>query len=79
MEYEICDEERLFDNSTNPSLQPLPSPANPAKPIDLKRKEQSGVLIPDEEPENQLTWLADRVGFEPTVGLHLRRFSRPLP
>ena len=23
--------------------------------------------------------LADRVGFEPTVGLHLRRFSRPLP
>jgi hypothetical protein len=23
--------------------------------------------------------LADRVGFEPTVGLHPRRFSRPLP
>ena len=23
--------------------------------------------------------VADRVGFEPTVGFHLRRFSRPLP
>jgi len=23
--------------------------------------------------------LADGVGFEPTVGFHLRRFSRPLP
>ena len=26
-----------------------------------------------------LAKMADRVGFEPTVGLHLRRFSRPLP
>ena len=26
-----------------------------------------------------LLWVADGVGFEPTVGLHLRRFSRPLP
>ena len=25
------------------------------------------------------TSMADRVGFEPTVGFHLRRFSRPLP
>lgn len=27
----------------------------------------------------QASPLADRVGFEPTVGSHLRRFSRPLP
>jgi hypothetical protein len=29
--------------------------------------------------ENKETKMADRVGFEPTVGFHLRRFSRPLP
>jgi hypothetical protein len=29
---------------------------------------------------HQATWeLAERVGFEPTVSLHPRRFSRPLP
>jgi site-specific DNA recombinase len=34
------------------------------------------VLLGKCDPKNEL---ADRVGFEPTVGFHLRRFSRPLP
>jgi hypothetical protein len=29
--------------------------------------------------EQRLFYMADRVGFEPTEGLTLRRFSRPVP
>jgi len=58
MEYEISDEDRLFDDSTNPSLQhgdradakrkpvtgPHPDPAD-------KRKLQKAELIPEEEQQ----------------------------
>jgi hypothetical protein len=53
MEYEIEDEQVLFDDSTNPSLKPkrqsvhLEPPAPPQKP---KRK-QDAVLIPEEEQQ----------------------------
>jgi len=52
MEYEIDDEQVLFDESTNPSLKRkrqeghLQPPAPPAR-----RKPQSGVAIPEEEEE----------------------------
>jgi hypothetical protein len=47
-----------------------------------ERKLADGVglasLIPL-ETRAPVTQVADGVGFEPTVGLHPRRFSRPLP
>jgi len=56
MEYEIEHEELLFDDSTNPSLQPGEDEAmrrrHPA-PAD-KRKLQKAELIPEEEDEHQL-------------------------
>ena len=77
MEYEIEDQTRLFDDSTNPSLkrrQRTPARETPRRD---RRKLQKAELIPEEE--EQVAQVADRVGFEPTVGLHPRRFSRPLP
>ena len=55
MEYEIQDEDVLFDDSTNPSLErhaPVPDAARPEDPAD-KRKLQKAELIPEEE-EHQL-------------------------
>ena len=62
MEYEIADEDRLFDDSTNPSLlrheepvspaRSVPKPSPQADPAD-KRKLQRAELIPEEE--HQLT------------------------
>ena len=52
MEFEINGEEKLFDDSTNPSQMADEPVRDPAKPIDLKRKAQSGVLIPDEEEDD---------------------------
>ena len=52
MEYEISDEERLFDDSTNPSLLPENRAAehsvSSAKP-QADRKLQKAELIPEEE------------------------------
>ena len=56
MEYEIEHEELLFDDSTNPSLQPgeEQSPRRRhAVPAD-RRKLQKAELIPEEEDEHQL-------------------------
>jgi hypothetical protein len=58
MEYEISDEERLFDDSTNPSLlpesgadqRPARSTRPQADPAD-KRKLQKAELIPEEETQ----------------------------
>jgi len=57
MEYEISDEDVLFDESTNPSLENKPPqsahiapPARPQRHPDDKRKRQQGELIPEEEP-----------------------------
>jgi hypothetical protein len=53
MEYEIADEDRLFDDSTNPSLHPHER-RQARKPI-WSRKDapmpapQTAVLIPEEE------------------------------
>ena len=57
MEYEIGDEERLFDPSTNPSLEhrhsppPWQKPARTAGYHDSQevRRVQKAVLIPEEE------------------------------
>ena len=51
MEYEICGEERLFDDSTNPSLE-HPAAQSADKPRDVrsrKREPQKGFAIPEEE------------------------------
>lgn len=60
MEYEISGEERLFDESTNPSLlhgsQPDHPPRRSAKPQGDpadKRKLQKGEVIPEEEQQQQ--------------------------
>ena len=60
MEYEISDEDRLFDDSTNPSLKEEDAEAvrrrSAARPGDDpadKRKLQKAELIPEEE-EQQL-------------------------
>lgn len=52
MEYEICGEERLFDDSTNPSLdhadeQRARLKGRNGKPV--KRDPQKAVTIPEEE------------------------------
>jgi hypothetical protein len=44
----------------------------------LIERDKSGAHNLTENKENQML-MADGVGFEPTVGLHPRRFSRPLP
>lgn len=56
MEYEICDEERLFDDSTNPSLKeerPRPSRSafrlRPSDRFTNQRRDQTAVPIPEEE------------------------------
>jgi hypothetical protein len=56
MEYEIDDESRLFDDSTNPSLDHATAQAienqSSVKPRDYpaeKRKLQRAVVIPEEE------------------------------
>ena len=56
MEYEICDEERLFDESTNPSLKYEDKRAmrhqSSVRPSDYPakdRREQTAVVIPEEE------------------------------
>ena len=58
MEYEICGEERLFDDSTNPSLVPeRQRPARSAKPQGdpaQRKAKQKGEVIPEEEPTLQL-------------------------
>ena len=57
MEYEIEDDEALFDESTNPSLKRDEDEEDLRRrhpdPSD-KRKLQKGELIPDEEDEHQL-------------------------
>jgi hypothetical protein len=57
MEYEISDEDVLFDESTNPSLQHQPqdaarrqAPGRPQDPAD-RRKLQKAELIPEEEEQ----------------------------
>ena len=51
MEYEIEDEQVLFDDSTNPSLKRKRQSAHIAPPSPpQKRKKQDAVLIPEEEP-----------------------------
>ena len=50
MEYEIQDEQVLFDESTNPSLLPddhAPVPRRPAE----RHKVQKGEFIPEEEEQ----------------------------
>jgi hypothetical protein len=58
MEYEICGEERLFDESTNPSLVPeRHRPARSAKPQGdpaRRKAKQSAEVIPEEEPTQQM-------------------------
>lgn len=59
MEYEINEEEALFDDSTNPSLEHRPEPAKkpPVSPPNAapdKAKAQKGVHIPEEEPAAQM-------------------------
>jgi hypothetical protein len=59
MEYEICDEERLFDDSTNPSLQleryrPARSVKPQGDPAD-RRAKRKGEIIPEEEPIAQMS------------------------
>ena len=61
MEYEISDEDRLFDDSTNPSLKYEEKRAtrvqSSVKPEDYpaeKRKLQKAELIPEEEEDHQL-------------------------
>jgi hypothetical protein len=59
MEYEIADEDRLFDPSTNPSLEhrhPKSARRKPARTVGQNdsleaRKAQKAVLIPDEEEQ----------------------------
>ena len=53
MEYEIQDEDVLFDDSTNPSLKQDDHDLLPRRTFD-KRKLQKAELIPEEE-EHQLT------------------------
>ncbi len=61
MEYEIEDDEALFDESTNPSLDhgtrtgrtDRKRASRPNAAPD-KRKEQKGVHIPEEEQETQM-------------------------
>jgi len=53
MEYEICDEERLFDDSTNPSLE-RDARSRPARawwlsPRAPNHGEQTAIAIPEEE------------------------------
>lgn len=50
MEYEILEEDMLFDDSTNPSLEPAGNHA-PLSPTEReeKRKLQKAELIPEEE------------------------------
>jgi len=59
MEYEIEDESRLFDPSTNPSLQRGGEPVlkKPVSPPDAEpdiKKVQKAEYIPEEEPEHQM-------------------------
>ena len=58
MEYKICGEERLFDDSTNPSLNhgrhsSEPSAKRQGDPPRRKPK-QTGEVIPEEEPTQQM-------------------------
>jgi hypothetical protein len=51
MEYEIDDESRLFDDSTNPSLEHTPA-KQAGKPRDVRpqrHEPQEAVVIPEEE------------------------------
>ena len=64
MEYEIEDDEALFDESTNPSLEhgtrrekekeKEKRPASRPNSAADKRKEQKAVHIPEEEQETQM-------------------------
>ena len=59
MEYEIEDESRLFDPSTNPSLEHRAEPARkkPVSPPNAEpdaKKVQKAEHIPEEEPEHQM-------------------------
>jgi len=50
MEYEIEDETRLFDDSTNPSLKRRRATARTVSPLE-RRKLQKAELIPEEEDQ----------------------------
>jgi hypothetical protein len=57
VEYEIEDEPRLFDASTNPSLERGARRAKPATRLGAaedRGKAQRGEYIPEEEPEHQM-------------------------
>lgn len=62
MEYEIEDDEALFDESTNPSLdhgarrerEREKRPASRPNSAADKRRGQEAVHIPEEEPETQM-------------------------
>ena len=62
MEYEIEDDEALFDESNNPRLEhgarrekeKEKRPASRPNSAADKRKEQKAVHIPEEEPETQM-------------------------
>ena len=51
MEYEIDDESRLFDDSTNPSLDhsPAKKAGKPREVRPLRQDPQEAVVIPEEE------------------------------
>ena len=51
MEYEICGEERLFDDSTNPSLKRKQRPAPRTMIPRDRRALQKAELIPEEEDQ----------------------------
>ena len=50
MEYEICGEERLFDESTNPSLELAPLPASRSA-FPRGRRNSGGVTVLDRNAE----------------------------
>ena len=56
MEYEIDSEESLFDDSTNPSMQPPHTPRPRAEPQGdpAKKARQRAEVIPEEEPSPQM-------------------------
>jgi hypothetical protein len=59
MEYEIEDETRLFDASTNPSLErkrptAKDGPVSPPNAAPDAKKAQKAEHIPEEEPEPQM-------------------------
>ncbi len=50
--------------------------------VSTARQAEHDVSIPDQKRQgvrSSVPEMADGVGFEPTVRLHVRRFSRPLP